>query len=344
MASWQAIEYGYDDRSGLYRRVKTTQVSPFVVVFARDEVVAQLKTVLSCPSVRVTTSRQLEAEALKPGAVVFIDWDNLCHVDPVVTPVPIVALMDETPEALSRIIRSLDAYPWLSHWFATPLLARPTARSALVRLVERLATGVAPNMPGEARIARLAKASHRESRFERIRMFFADRGVSGRIVDRIFEVYEELVTNALYDAPFEAGVFKTSIPRTDDVDLPHDRACEISYGLDSEHAYLRVRDTFGALTRKRMTSVLVRCNSAGVAIDDSRGGAGLGLWRVFSAASSLSITVDPGAIAEILVGIAVKDKRSMRPTSVDLFFVPAASHKQDADAGRPELDQSITVR
>ena len=343
MGPWQAIEYGYDDRSGLYRRVKTTHVTPFVVAFARDEIVAQLRAVLPCPCVRVTTSRGLETEATKPGAVIFIDWDSLCHIDEAITKVPVVAIMDESPEILPRFIRSLDAYPWLAHWLSASLLTRPSTRGHLAQLVERLGVGTEPGMRGEARIARLARASHRESRFERIRLFFEDRGVSGRTIDRIFEVYEELVTNALYDAPFEAGFFKKSVPRTNDVDLPTNHACEISYGLDAETAYLRVRDTFGALTRERMTSVLGRCNASGVAIDDSRGGAGLGLWRVFSAASSLTVTVDPGQLAELLVGISLKDKRSSRPAAIDLFFAPVAAHKREHEDLRPELDQSITL-
>jgi hypothetical protein len=343
---WQAIEYAYDDRSGLYRRTKTTQVTPFVVAFASNEVVARLREVLPCPCVVAMTSRELAAEAAKPGALVFIEWDALCHVDVQVTKVPIVAIMDESAEMLPRLVRSFDAYPWLAHCVSAAFLARPGTKAHLARLVERLVWGSNPGMLGEARVARLARASHRDSRFERIRVFFADRGVGGRVIDRISEVYEELVTNALYDAPLEAGYFKHSIARTSDVDLPAEHACEISYGIDQDTAYIRVRDTFGALTRKRMVEVLTRCNATGVEIDTSRGGAGLGLWRVFSAASSVVVTVDPGRLAEILVGIAIKDKRASRPAAVDLFFAPTAAARVQQITAPDDtslIDNSITL-
>jgi hypothetical protein len=342
---WQAIEYAYDDRSGLYRKTKTTQVTPFVAAFARDEVVAQLRELLPCQCVHVKTSRELAAAATRPGALVFIEWDALCHVDPQVTRVPIVAIMDESAEMLPRLIRSFDAYPWLAHCVSSSLLQRAGTRAHLAMLVERLVMGTNPGMLGEARVARLARASHRDSRFERIRVFFADRGVTGRTIDRISEVYEELVTNALYDAPLEAGYFKKSIARTSDVDLPADRACEISYGIDHDTAYVRVRDTFGALTRARMVEVLTRCNTTGVEIDDSRGGAGLGLWRVFSAASSVVVTVDPGRVTEVMIGIATKEKRASRPAAVDLFFAPSAvARLRMADDDEESLiDHSITL-
>src|SRR5688572_23009482 len=304
MKPWQAIEYAYDDRSGLYRKVTTTQVTPFVAAFAGDAIVKRLEEILPCQLVRVRTSRELATQAAKPGVMVFIEWDLLCHVDAEMASVPIVAIMDDSPETLPRLIRSFDAYGWLKHGLSEALLARPTAKAHVARLVERIVMGTEPGMLGEARVALLARASHRDSRFDRIRMFFSERGVSGRTIDRINEVYEELVTNALYDAPLEAGYFKQSVQRTEDVDLPATHACEIAYGFDDGVAYIRVRDRFGALTRQRMLSVLSRCNTSGVELDVSRGGAGLGLWRVFSSASTVTVSVDPGVLTEVLVGIA----------------------------------------
>ena len=345
MKPWKAIEYAYDERSDLYRQVNTTQVTPFVVAFGSDKLVARLEEILPCPCVRVRTSRELAVEAVKPGVMVFIEWDLLCHIDAELTGIPIVAIMDDSPEMLPRLVRSLNAYPWLSHGMAHTLLFQPRAKAHLARFVERLAMGTEPGMLGEARVALLARASHRASRFERIRTFFSQRGVSGRTIDRISEVLEELVTNALYDAPLEAGYFKSSVERTEDVDLPPTLACEISYGLDDTLAYIRVRDPFGALTRTRMLSVLNRCNAVGVELDESRGGAGLGLWRVFSVASTVTVTVDPGRLTEILVSIATKDKRAAGAVAVDLFFAPTVSARRPrvTDDEQDLLDHSITL-
>jgi hypothetical protein len=341
--SWQAIEYAYDERSGLYRRVSTTTIAPFVVALVRDSVANELRSLLPCPCVRVTNSRELATEASKPGAIIFVEWDLLCHIDADMTQTPIVALTDDSNETLPRLIRSLDAFGWLSHFLSQKLLSQPTAKQHLARLIEQLAIGVPATMIGEARVALLACTAHRDARFERIRMFFAERGVTVRSLERISEVYEELVTNALYDAPMEAGYFSGPIARTDDVELPREHACEISYGLHDSIAYIRVRDTFGALDRERMVSVLRRCNMEGVALDESRGGAGLGLWRVFSAASTIAVTVVPGQLTEIIVGIVTKERRGTGPLAVDVYFGPTEGRQRRVVSDHDPLDQSITL-
>jgi hypothetical protein len=216
---------------------------------------------------------------------------------------------------------------------------------------ERLASGCEEDMIGETgvgRVALLASASRRETRFERMREFFAKHGISARTITSINDVVEELVTNALYDAPSEAGFFERPIPRTEDVDLPAERACEITYGIDDGSVFLRVRDTFGALTRSRLLAVLNRCSAVEVPLDESRGGAGLGMWRVLSAVSTVAITVVPGSHTEILVGIATSQGRMVAKQlqAFHLFFRPALRELAPAfvpDEDLSTFDQSISL-
>jgi hypothetical protein len=206
--------------------------------------------------------------------------------------------------------------------------ATPDAHVQCALLLERLVGGepralLGPN--GRGRVALLAQASRREPRRERIRDFFAKHGVSSRSLASIDELFEELVTNALYDAPVEAGYFSRAVARTEDIELPHERACEISYGIDQTSAFMRVRDTFGALTRQRLIDVLHRCNARSVGLDESRGGAGLGLWRVFAIASSITINVVPGSMTDILVALRIHEgKVSKELVATHLFFAPPA--------------------
>jgi hypothetical protein len=96
----------------------------------------------------------------------------------------------------------------------------------------------------------------------------------------ITDVAEELVTNALYDAPVEAGYFKASIPRSEDVELPPEHACEISYGIGKAASS-------SASVIRLVRSREVDCSGCSTGAtrpayrSTSRGGAGLGLWRVF---------------------------------------------------------------
>ena len=348
-ASPKHIEYVFDEASGLYCRAKSTQ--QYVVVFASEAHASGLCAALPQPYVRVTSRAALIAETAKRTvAAAFVDVDLLYQIAGELANVPIVGIIDDLPsETLSKTLRSLDSFPWLSHVITSSMLATPMAPVHLHMLLDRFALGPAHDMLGAGgvgRVALLARASRREARFERMHEFFAKRGLSSRTIAAIGEVSEELVMNALYDAPVEAGFFDHAIPRTEDVDLPVDRACEISYGLEGDNVFVRLRDTFGALSRSRLIEVLNRCNKGAVALDESRGGAGLGLWRVFSTASTISITVIPGQLTDVLIGLSTKDGRLAKQLlAVHLFFVPimdGAVTNLVSDDDRGLLDHSIT--
>ncbi len=344
------IEYVFDDASGLYRRLKDAQ--PYAVVFAREEHASLICAALAAPCVRVSSRAGFLTECAKRNAIVaFVDLDLLVQSDGQIRDIAIVGILDDEPAAtLPTSIVSFERYSWLSHLITTAMLAAPLARSHLAKLLERVVDGPEHDMIGTAgvgRVALLARASRREARFERMTKFFAKQGLSTRATAVIEEVSEELVMNALYDAPVESGFFEHAIPRTEDVDLPVDRACEISYGMDEGNVFIRVRDPFGALSRERLLEVLNRCSSKSVGLDESRGGAGLGLWRVFSSASTIAITVVPGRITDIVVGIATKNGRVAKNLlAVHLFFHAKTISALDAMVADDQdelLDRSITL-
>jgi len=313
------------------------------VIYASDQHGALLRSVVPQPCVLVRSSRELTSAATARGRVCFVDIDLLGQVDHRALRAPTVAVMAQTPaDALAATVRALDAYPWLSHVVQMPLLSSPKAAEHLEVVLDRLTTGRQQFMLGPSGVGRAAllnQASHRGARFQRIHEFFEGHGVSDRILTTLHDVSEELVMNALYDAPAEAGYFDRPRSRSEDVALPADRACEISYGIEGPTAFIRVRDTFGALQRPRLMQVLNRISGMSeVKLDESRGGAGLGMWRIFSAAMAVTITVIPGSLTDIIVAVDVKaGRRSVRPAAVHLFF-GRQSHRW---SGVPVLDDDL---
>ena len=231
------------------------------VIYASDQHGALLRSMLPPPCIVVRNTRELTDAAVR-GRVCFVDIELLGQVDHRALNAPTVAVMDLPPAAaLAGTVRALDAYPWLSHVVQMPLLTTPKAAEHLQVILDRLTTGRQQFMLGPSgvgRVALLNQASHRAARFTRIHDFFEGHGVSERILTTIHDVSEELVMNALYNAPAEAGYFDRPRSRAEDVALPADRACEISYGIEGPTAYVRVRDTFGALQRPRLMQVLNR--------------------------------------------------------------------------------------
>lgn len=315
------------------------------LVYAREPHARLICDALPGAFIRVSNRSEFLAETRKRGAnVAFVDVELLGEVEGETSNVPIVGVLDGT---LADTVGSLETHRWLSHVVTTALLKSSAAKAQLALFVQRLAHGpahtfVAPMATG--RVALLTSSVRRENRLERMREWFAAHGLTARAVMQMNDVAEELVANALYDAPFEGGHFSSAVPRTQDVELPPELACEISYGVDASSVFVRVRDPFGAFDRRRLLDVLERCNTdEGIQLDESRGGAGLGLWRVFSAASSIAITVIPSRLTDILVRIETARGKlaNKAPHAIHLFF--PEEQLSDGSRGRFAADHDYDL-
>lgn len=311
----------------------------YSLVFAKEASAALVEAASPGPCIRVASRAELiSAVREHHPAVAFVDLDLLPQLEGMAPRIAVVGILEDTRV---NAVRTLVAHPWLSHLVASALLASPQARDHIVALLERLESGP-PQYPvgpgGTGRVALLGSSTRREARFERMREFMSARGVPMRAITSCSDIAEELVTNALYDAPVEAGYFTAPVERTTCIELPPEHACEISYGMEESTAFVRVRDPFGALKRPRLLNVLKRCTSAGVLLDESRGGAGLGLWRIFSTASTVDITVIPGSLTDILARVDMKRGRSVgkQLLAVHLFF--PSEHAADGAHGRFAAD------
>jgi hypothetical protein len=265
-------------------------------------------------------------EAARFVRVAFVDELALRELHDPPAGVTVVAVCDATlPVAMTW----LESRPWLAHVVGTATLTSAIGPRYLQGLVDILQQGrrdmlhlIDDRVAG--RVARVAQSSQRALRLSRITEFMTDHGL-GRLAWVVRDVTEELLTNALYNAPVTAGLFEHPVVRTTDVALPNTHACEIMYGIhDQQLAYVRVRDVFGSLTRQRLVEVLRRCadGDMSVRLDDSMGGAGLGLWRIFSAGAFVAIDVTPGRSTEFLVALLRRTARTSttEPLGIHLFF------------------------
>ncbi|HEY0255208.1 MAG TPA: hypothetical protein VGC41_26955, partial [Kofleriaceae bacterium] len=262
--------------------------------------------------------------------------------------VPVVVITDDSATMLASSVAILRQHPWIQFSLSSSAFTSPHIRNQLEGFLDRVFDREPPliSETGFGRIALLANAARREERFARMREFFVNNGLSQRTIEAAIDVTEELVMNALYDAPFEAGFFSAAVPRTQLVELPRDRACEISYGLHDGELFVRLRDTFGALTRRRVIDVLSRCVASEVSLDESRGGAGLGLWRIFSTASSIAITVKPRCLTDIMVTISTQRGRAAKPLRAISLFMTATDERATvarAPALFGDLDHSFAM-
>ncbi len=303
------------------------------IVWMSEPLTRALRDLLSTEITVMTSMSEFLGASRAPKTVAFMDSSTLETLDEAeigravgeMTPrCPVVAICDEP---IQSAIGWLPSRPWLSHVVGSAMLRHPLGREHLGNVMATLTSGTHPRLLdwlGDevvGRRVRLAHAAKRTERLERMTDFFSSKGVSARTIELLRDAAEELLTNAFYDAPVAAGALDKPISREQDVLLPDASACDMVYGCRDDLAIVRVRDPFGSLSRTRLIEVLTRCarTDMQVEVDESMGGAGLGLWRVFSAASFVAISVINNRHTEFLVGIG-KRVSGPRPFAFHLFF------------------------
>jgi hypothetical protein len=163
-----------------------------------------------------------------------------------------------------------------------------------------------------------------------------------QIRSAIGSVCEELLMNALYDAPVD----EQGNQMFAEID-PHDRTrsrsprpVSIRYAATEHQFAIAVRDRFGRLAKNTILSYVNKCLSSPVQIDRKAYGAGLGLYLVANAAASYIVNVAYGIATEVvctfdraakaplrLVGVFIHpgqaDKLALGPTPESANLVPA---------------------
>jgi hypothetical protein len=318
---------------------------------------------LSSETIAVSSALEFWEARRDSQTVSFVDSSSMAALEQAaadlgvaadrVTPAPIIAICDEP---LQTAVTWLGPRPWLSHVMNAAMLQHPMATEHLRNAMLTATSGERPRLLDwlgdtvAGRRVRLAHASRRVERLERMSAFFEARRVGSRTIQQLRDVAEELLTNAFYDAPVAAGVLARPISRTQDVTLPDDSACDMVYGCRDDLAVVRVRDPFGSLRRDRLVEVLARCarTDMGVEVDETMGGAGLGLWRIFSVASFVAISVVDHRYTEFLVGIGKRASGPSRPFAFHLFFrEPGRAARRwrllDTDTTSTAINNSITL-
>jgi hypothetical protein len=125
-------------------------------------------------------------------------------------------------------------------------------------------------------------------------------GVRRKYREGIDQSLDEMLMNALYDAPVdEQGrhIF-AEIPTKTRISLRVEQKVVVQYACDGKQFVIAVRDAFGTLERATVLRYLHKCLHAEQQIDRKVGGAGLGLYLMVNASSEVYFNVLPGVATE----------------------------------------------
>ena len=178
----------------------------------------------------------------------------------------------------------------------------------LFAAVRRLLDG--PNSPGvtpyllagaPVHEVSVRSSADKDAALNQIIAFAESMDLAGEKLRRVELATEELLMNALYDAPRNSdGVERhAKLDRRLAVTLGADETVHMRYGCDGQTLAVAVSDPFGSLTKRAVTDRLKKVRhgipkpNAGVA------GAGLGLVMTYSVANQLVFAVTPGVQTEV---------------------------------------------
>ena len=127
-------------------------------------------------------------------------------------------------------------------------------------------------------------------------------GVRRKYRESIEQCVDEMLMNALYDAPVDdqgQPVF-SEIPTKTRISLRVEQKVVVQYACDGKQFVVSVRDAFGTLERATVLRYLHKCLHAEQQIDRKVGGAGLGLYLMVNSATNVLFNVLPGVATEVV--------------------------------------------
>jgi CRP-like cAMP-binding protein len=155
----------------------------------------------------------------------------------------------------------------------------------------------------EAQSEPITRSADRPVLIEQMSSHFDSLGVRATIIDRVSSVAEELLMNAIYDAPADNGVHHYAhLSRTTEVILKPAEQGQFRFAADGMLAAISVSDPFGAFKIETLLNYLERnANPNGGEVQEAgKGGAGRGLHQIVSNSDLVVFNVRPGRKTEVL--------------------------------------------
>jgi len=263
---------------------------------------------------------------------------------------------DGSPEALARVCERLRpgaqlvaVVPTTTLATTIQLLADPRCNHVVVGDEDGLHTlrvtigkfvtgdlfGIEKYLPQgtDVQLTRLRDYKGRTAAVDEVLGYAEKIGVRSKIRTAIGQVCEELLMNALYDAPAD----ESGNPLFAEVDLKarlerlSPRPVSIRYAATETGFAVSVRDRFGRLDKTTVLRYIDKCLHSPNQIDRKIYGAGLGIYLIANAATQFVMNVAPGMATEVVCTFDRKGARGLLRT-VSMFLYPGL-HAPGATAG-----------
>jgi hypothetical protein len=244
--------------------------------------------------------------------------DALTPPGPAVLPPAVASLAARLPEG-ARLVPIIPApdHEWMTALLAdarvpcvlvSDILTATQVTSTVAKLLARDLFGVDKVLPWGVRVysALVSDYNEKSAAIAAIGDFAQAMGVRRKYREQIDQCIDEMLMNALYDAPVDdAGKpLFADVPVRERVLMRADEKALVQYGCDGDRFAVSVRDAFGTLRKETILHYLDKClhadKNGSDQIDRKAGGAGLGLYLICNSASEVSFHIFAGSATEVI--------------------------------------------
>ena len=145
------------------------------------------------------------------------------------------------------------------------------------------------------------------------------RGQSARVASMAMLVADELISNAVHNAPLDAAgaSYRRDLRRDEELELDERHQVRLRWGCDARYLAIEVSDQFGSLDRDTILRSLAKND-----VREHGGGAGMGVALAYRSCDHLVFNLAPGRRTEIIALIDVRHPPTERlPASSYNVFV-----------------------
>jgi len=184
--------------------------------------------------------------------------------------------------------------------------------------------GIEKYMPQgtEIHLLRLTSYRGRSRAIDRIISFAEQARFRASQRQSVAQVCEELLMNALYNAPVDnegQKVFAEVEPKKR-LEMKSPKPVSIRYAASGDLLALAVRDRFGTLRKETVIQYLRKCLDGRDQIDRKTSGAGLGLYLVTSRSALYVNNIAPGVATEAVVVFDKRRRKTGTPAALGFFL------------------------
>lgn len=171
----------------------------------------------------------------------------------------------------------------------------------------------------EVHLTRLRDYQGRSRAIDEVLAHAEQVGVRSKVRSQIGQVCEELLMNALYDAPVDedGNLLFGEVDLKDRLGQLSPRPVSIRYAATETGFAVSVRDRFGRLDKTTILRYLDKCLHSPTQIDRKVYGAGLGLYLIANAATQYIVNIAPGMATEV---VCTFDRKGVR-TGLRVFSI-----------------------